>query len=152
MNRMNTFLSEYDIIWKVMYSTIWSVKILDINLPAAICSETKLCYHVVARSLQVSGASFWIKWISIHYSRVFYVANFLHNSNCLLNPFHATDAFLYPLKTWNNQRGYRKGPVLRNTLFCIAKVCIAIIINKTVGTLFKNLATKFKVFSFKNYK
>ena len=39
--------------------------------------------------------------------------------------------------------GYRKGPVLRNALFCIAKVCIAIIMNKTVGILFKNLATKF---------
>ena len=42
---------------------------------------------------------------------------------CLLNPFHATDLFLYSLKTLKNQgfsdvfRGYIKRPVTRNGLF-----------------------------------
>ena len=46
--------------------------------------------------------------------------NICVSSNCLFNPFHATDLFLYPVKTFESHRisevfwGYRKRPVSWN--------------------------------------
>ena len=87
--------------------------------------QIKVLFHIVV---------FWRKWLNI---QSFLWESFLIQNSTdketlidfLINPFHATGLFRYPLKTSENQRlsdvfrGYQKRPVAWNGLryFCTIK-------------------------------